>query len=421
MTNGYVDLKYEPKATDLVCEFKVKSKLPLKKAAEHIAAESSTGTWVDVLTAPPYLRNLSAKVFYIKKPYVRIAYPIELFEPGNMPNILSSVAGNIFGMKVIDALRLEDIQWPLELKQSFKGPLFGMEGVRKIVGVKDRPLCGTIVKPKLGLNANDHARVAYEAWVGGCDVVKDDENLSNQKFNKFEERVEATLKAKEKAERETGEKKLYLANVTAETNEMLKRAKYVKDLGGESIMVDVITAGWSALQTLRDANDDLRLILHGHRAMHAAFTRNPDHGISMLVIADVCKLIGIDQLHIGTIYGKMEGGKREVVLIEEEIEMEHVGERFSRLSEYWGHIKPMFAVCSGGLHPGHVEKLVKTLGKSIIIQAGGGIHGHPGGTIAGAKAMRQAIDAVMEGYTLKEYAKTHKELAEALRYFSKKK
>ncbi len=120
-----------------------------------------------------------------KRKTIKIAYPVELFEAGNMPCILSSIAGNIFGMKAVKNLRLEDISFPEKIVKSFKGPKFGINGVRKVLKVRKRPLVGTIIKPKVGLNPDKHAKVAYEAWVGGCDIVKDDENLTNQKFNPF--------------------------------------------------------------------------------------------------------------------------------------------------------------------------------------------------------------------------------------------
>jgi ribulose-bisphosphate carboxylase large chain len=402
----------------MVCEFYVEPAkgLSVKEAAEHVAGESSVGTWTEVSTSTPRIRNMAAKVFSIKGNYVKIAYPQELFEPGNMAQIMSSIAGNIFGMKAIEKLRLEDVQWPHSIMKSFRGPLYGIPGVRKITGVKERPLVGTIVKPKLGLDEKGHAKVAYDAWMGGIDIVKDDENLSSQPFNRFEKRIAETLRMRDGAEKETGEKKMYMPNVTAETNEMLRRARLVKDSGNEYLMVDILTAGWSGLQTLRNANQDLRLVMHAHRAGHAAFTRG-NHGISMLVIADIARLIGMDQLHIGTIVGKMEGGKEEVQHIEDEMEHNMIKEGGHTLAEDWHGIKPVFAVCSGGLHAGHVPALVKYLGKDIIIQAGGGVHGHPKGTTAGAKSVRQAVEAVMQKISLEQYAKTHRELAEALKHW----
>lgn len=398
----FVDLTYKPAETDLICTFYVEPEgISLKEAAGGVAAESSVGTWTELTTAKPYVMQLAAHVFSIEGNVVKIAYPIELFEPANMPNILSSVAGNVFGLKALKNLRLIDIQMPSELTQSFKGPKFGIDGIRKLLKVPERPLVGTIIKPKLGLKTSDHAKVAYEAWAGGCDIVKDDENLSSQKFNPFEERVVKTLESRDKAEKETGERKVYMVNVTAETDTLLKRAQYVADQGGEYVMVDILTCGWSALQTLR--NQNYKLIIHAHRAGHAAFTKNPLHGIAMGPIAKVARIIGVDQLHVGTVVGKMSETKQEVT------------ENINACKTELNGIKPVMPVASGGLHPRLVPALMETFGYDFVIQAGGGIHGHPDGTVAGAKAIRQAVDATLYGKTLEEYTKNHKELAAALK------
>jgi len=415
----FVNLKYKPKRTDLICLFRVEpNRISIEKAAHNIALESSIGTWTPVGTQRDYVNKLGARVFHIdkKNKLIKVAYPYELFEPGNMANILSSVAGNIFGMKLLKNLRLVDIEWPKKITDSFLGPRHGIKGVRKILKVKKRPLVGTIVKPKLGLKTEDHAKVAYNAWVGGCDIVKDDENLSGQRFNTFEKRLKETLKMRDKAEKKTGEKKVYMINVTAETSEMIKRAKMVEKAGGRYIMVDILTVGFSGLQTLRK---NTNLVIHGHRAMHAALTRNKKHGISMMVLADISRLIGVDQLHIGTIIGKMEGGFHEIKELKDEMEKQQIKESNNKLKQNWRKVKPVFAVSSGGLHPGHVPYLVKHLGKDIILQAGGGVSGHPSGSIAGAKAMRQAVKASMKGKNLKQFSKKpeNKELKQALDFW----
>jgi ribulose-bisphosphate carboxylase large chain len=317
-----------------------------------------------------------------------------------MPNILSSVAGNVFGLKALKNLRLLDMQLPKALLSSFNGPAFGISGIRKLLKIPKRPLVGTIIKPKLGLNTQDHAKVAYDAWLGGCDVVKDDENLSSQKFNPFEERHAKTLEARDKAQEETGERKVYMINITAETDMIEQRAQAVVDQGGEYVMVDILTCGWSALQTLRDQN--MGLVIHAHRAGHAAFTKNQAHGIAMKPIATVARIIGVDQLHVGTVVGKMSETKAEVL------------ENISACKATMGNMKPVLPVASGGLHPGLVPALLENFGNDVVLQAGGGIHGHPDGTIAGAKAMRQAVDATLQGKTLDEYSKDHKELCLAL-------
>jgi ribulose-bisphosphate carboxylase large chain len=397
----FVNPNYKPKETDLICTFSVEPEgISLKEAAGGVAAESSVGTWTELTTIQPYVEKLAATVFSIQENTIKIAYPIELFEAGNMPNILSSVAGNVFGLKALKNLRLLDIEFPKALLDSFKGPSYGISGIRELVKVPERPLVGTIIKPKLGLKTKDHARVAYNAWAGGCDVVKDDENLSSQGFNPFEERLAQTLDSRDKAEKETGERKVYMINITAETDIMLKRAQAVVDQGGEYVMVDILTCGWSALQTLR--NQNFPLVLHAHRAGHAAFTKSPVHGIAMKPIAAVARVIGVDQLHVGTVVGKMSETHEEVV------------ENITVCKTEMGGLRPVLPVASGGLHPRLVPALLKTFGNDVVIQAGGGIHGNPLGTVAGAKAMRQAVDATLEGKTLEEYAKSHKELQAAL-------
>jgi ribulose-bisphosphate carboxylase large chain len=397
----YVDLTYQPKSSDLICTFIVEPEdVSLKEAAGAIAAESSVGTWTELTTVKPYVEKLAAHVFKLEGNTASVAYPMELFELGNMPNILSSVAGNVFGLKALKNLRLVDIEFPKEIAGSFMGPQFGIEGIRKLLQVPERPLVGTIIKPKLGLKTEDHARVAYEAWRGGCDVVKDDENLSSQEFNPFEDRVVETLECRDQAEAETGERKVYMVNITADTDTMIQRAEFVREHGGEYVMVDILTCGWGALQTLR--NMDFNLVIHAHRAGHAAFTKNPKHGISMRPIAKVARIIGVDQLHVGTVVGKMSETKEEVLQNIEALKMEMHG------------IKSVMPVASGGVHPRLVPALLEFFGKDVVIQAGGGIHGHPGGTSAGAKAMRQAVDAVLKEKTLEEYAETHRELKEAL-------
>jgi len=396
----YVDLGYRPSRTDLICEFFIEpNNESMKRAAGAVAAESSIGTWTETTTTKEYVEKLAAKVFEIKGNNIRVSYPIELFEPGNMPNLLSSVAGNIFGMKELNGLRLNDIHIPEKLMKSFKGPKYGIKEIRNLLKVPKRPLVGTIIKPKLGLRTEDHAKVAYESWVGGIDVVKDDENLSSQTFNKFETRLEKTFKMKQKAEKETGEKKVYMINVTAETEEMIKRAKLVEDYGNEYVMVDIITLGWSSLQTLR--NKDFDLVLHAHRAGHAAFTKNSKHGISMKAVSRLTRIVGLDQLHVGTAVGKMFESKKEVL------------DNCDALKENMFGLKQVMPVASGGLNPLNIPDLIKIFGNDVIMQFGGGVHGNPLGSKSGAMAVRQSLDATMKKIPLNEYAKKHKELKAA--------
>lgn len=400
-----LDEPFDPK-DHVITTFYLESSGDFERSAEAVAAESSIGTWTDVEGLSSDLVNrLAAKVFSIKKidekrGVIQIAYPIELFETDNIPQLLSDVAGNVFGMREIKNLRVRDIELPEKFVSANKGPAFGLYGIREMLKIHDRPLLGTIIKPKVGLPTREHARIAYEAWVGGVDIVKDDENLTDQDFNPFYDRVTQTLEARRRAEDETGERKLYCPNITARISEMYARAKFVREMGGRAIMLDIVTVGFSGVQFIRD--QQLGLIMHGHRAMHGAFTHSDRHGISMLFLAKCARLAGIDQLHTGTVVGKMEGTEEEVTKID----------KFLRGD--WFGIKPVMPIASGGLHPGMLPKLVRILGKDVIINFGGGIHGHPDGVRAGAKAVRQALEAVMNGKSLEEYAKKRAELRKAI-------
>jgi len=413
---SFIDLKYKPKKTDVLCQFRITpaKDYTFREVCSITAGESSIGTWTDLKTVNKKTqKKITPKVYYLdsKNRRCRIAYPAELFELSSVPNILSSIGGNIYGMKCITGLLWEDVSLPEIMLKKFKGPQFGIAGIRKYLKVKERPLIGTIVKPKVGLTEKEHARVAYESWLGGCDIVKDDENLCSQSFNNFYKRIPLTLKAMKRAEKETGEKKVYLANCTAPADEMVKRIKFVEENGGNYIMLDILTLGWSALQLARKTT---KLPIHAHRAGHAMFDRSETHGMKMEVIAQFARMVGVDTLHIGTAYGKMTGGKDEVLHIEKEIEQEGTKQTHQNLSQEWHHIKPVFAVASGGVYPGIVDKIMTFMNKDVVIQAGGGIHGHPEGTIKGALAMRQAVDATMNNISLREYAKTHEELRKAL-------
>jgi len=418
---NYVDLDYEPDENDLIAMYYVE-KAPgcknLEHACEEIAKESSIGTWTKIATlSADIATKLKPSGYHIdeKNQIVKIAYTKELFEAGNMSQILSAVAGNIYGMKVLNKLRLLDISFPKDIVRAYKGPKFGIEGIRKLTKIRERPLLGTIVKPKVGLNEIEHAKICGEAWAGGLDIVKDDENLTSMSFNKFEKRIEDTLKIRDKVEQETGEKKIYMPNITAKVSVMKDRADFVIDHGGEYIMVDIVTVGFSALQEIRDYLEDKNTVIHAHRAMHAAFTRDKTHGMTMLALAKLMRLIGMDQLHTGTVVGKMEGDKKEVVEMNKVItEPNIIGNDMSILDQDWGTIKPVLPVASGGLSPLHAPDLIEILGKNLVFQFGGGCHGHPDGTKAGATAIRQAIDAVLEGSTLEEFSKTQPELKKAL-------
>jgi ribulose-bisphosphate carboxylase large chain len=415
----FLELGSKAQPDELVCTFRLEQdpKVKFDWAAGALAAESSIGTWDPGLTTMTgEERQYGARVIKLDetKKLAWIAYPRGLFEDGNLPQLLSSIVGNVYGLREVTKLRFMDIEMPASYVRSFQGPQIGLEGVAKLTGtLKERPLLGTIVKPKLGLSSDNWAKAAYAAWKGGVDFVKDDENLTNMTFNGFYDRARKVVAAKKKAEHETGEKKLYFCNVSAPVSEMKKRTDFLTgELGNEYIMIDVLTVGWSAVQEMRDHLQGKSIGIHAHRAMHGAFSRLEDHGIDMLPISKWARMAGADNLHAGTLgAGKMfvEGGKS------------HARAIYEFLRSDWHGVKKTIPVASGGMHPGVLSIVWDAIGDAgFAATAGGGVHGNPLGSEAGARGFRQAVEAYQKGLSVEEYAKTHEELAAALKRWGTK-
>ena len=389
----------------------------MEEAASAVAAESSVGTWTEVeLGNEQKYNKFKARVYRIDGDIAYIAYPLIIFEKNSIPNILSSVVGNVFGFKAVSALRIEDMRIPLALVNSFPGPKYGIAGVRKILGVKDRPMIGSTEKPKLGNSPKEHAYIAYNTLRGGIDTVKDDENLNSQSWSNFYKRADETLKAVNKAEKETGESKGWWANVTAgDTEEMLRRCNYIAKSGGKFVMIDYLTAGFAATASLRKRTGELGLALHCHRAMHAVIDRQPNHGVEFKVLAKWARLTGVDHLHTGTGVGKLEGEFQDLKDRCNLLRMSHTPKAGGlHFDQPWGKLKTVVPVASGGLHPGHVWKVYETYGNDAFFLFGGGTHGHPGGSYAGAKAVRAAVEAAAHGIGPEEAMRESKELRQAI-------
>jgi len=391
--------------------------LTIDEAGVTIAAEQSIGTWTDVVTANQWIvDNLAAKVFEWRyedgkhSGILKVAYPTLLidYETGGFPNLLAILAGNFMGFTPIRSSKLLDVQLPKEVVRSFSGPKFGIEGLRAFLGTTQdrRPHLGTTAKPKVGLTADEVAEAFAEASLGGIDTCKDDETMLNQKFSPLLERVSKVTEALDRVKSQTGKQVIYFPQVTTETHKIRELADKLISHGAKGLMVNFMAAGFSALRALSD-DQSVRVPLHAHRAMHAAITRNPRHGISIKVISLLARLAGADLLHVGTALGKL-GGKEKFTEIPDIV---------AAIKGPLEHVKPTFPVASGGLHPGILPQNVALIGRDVQLQLGGGIHGHPAGTRAGALAGRQAIEAIIRNISLEEYAETHAELKVALEHW----
>jgi len=344
--------------------------------------------------------------------FVFISYPYEHFDSRNLLQILASIRGNIYGLKELQECKLLDWKIPTKFQKQFPGPKVGLKEVRKRLGTKKRPHVGTIVKPKVGLSPREWGDVAANAFLGGLDMVKDDENLVNQKFCPWKNRV---LKVIDAAER-VGEPKIYVPNISDFLPRMLDRIDFLVEHGWRMAMIDVYVMGPVGLREVLKELHRKRFLVHAHRAGHGAETRGR-WGVGFAFWEKLYRLLGVSQLHTGTGVGKMEGSALEIKKYGEIARERRVDAMEPFFLEFrWApHVKPMMPVASGGNHPGLMEGLMEIYGPDVTVMAGGGVHGHPGGTMAGARALRAAAEAVAEGKSLKEKAGEVPELKAALK------
>ena len=401
---------YVPLDTDLLACFKVvgQAGVPREEVAAAVAAESSTGTWSTVwselLTDLEFYKGRTYRIEDVPGDkdafYAFIAYPLDLFEEGSVVNVLTSLVGNVFGFKALRSLRLEDIRFPIAYIKTCGGPPAGIQLERDRLNKYGRPMLGCTIKPKLGLSAKNYGRSVYECLRGGLDLTKDDENINSQPFMRWRDRWDFVADAIHKAERETGERKGHYLNVTASTpEEMYKRAEYAKELGMPIIMHDFLTGGFTANTGLANWCRENGMLLHIHRAMHAVIDRNPHHGIHFRVLAKCLRLSGGDQLHTGTVVGKLEGDRNSTLGFVDQLRESFVPEDRSRgifFDQDWGSMPGVFAVASGGIHVWHMPALLNIFGDDSILQFGGGTQGHPWGNAAGACANRVALEACVK-------------------------
>lgn len=406
-------------------------------AAASVAAESSTGTWTKVYDGKdsgiPLAKEKRAMAYDLdyKKHMFKVAYPLDLFELDNLSGLLAGIVGNIAGMKMVSAMRFYDVRFPKKMVKAFPGPRFGIEGVRKLLKKKKGCLVATVPKPKIGRTDVEQSRLARTLFTSGngtYDGIKDDENLTNLAFNNFYKRTKLVLKELKRAEKETGNKKFYLCNTThSNVDEMLRRANHIKKNGGIFMMMDVVTTGFAAVDTIRRKNPGLAI--HAHRAMHGFITRDNSPGIhgtgklygfsiSMIVLAKLFRLLGVDSIHGGSPLAKMEDyGEAKYIkdVLQEKNLKSHP--KIPSLGQNWFHIKPIWMTASGGLHPGDTEVVLKELGEDVIVQFGGGLLGHPNGVEAGVIAVEESRDIYHKKISIRKFVKENpnSELAVAVK------
>ena len=385
------------------------------KFAAALAIEQTCGTWLKVPGETPEVRERAigrvlgvyeAPAYQIGVPedvgerhfIIRIAYPWHNFG-AQFSMMLSTVIGNISSSGKV---KLLDLEFPKSFLDNFQGPKFGVQGIREILGVYDRPLLNNMIKPCIGLTPEKTAELAYEAAVGGVDVIKDDELVCDPSFCRLEDRVKAVMEAIKRADEVKGEKTLYAFNITAPALQMRENAYKAIEAGANALMVNYASVGLDTVRLItEDPNVNVPVLAHSDYT--GAQYESPWSGLSATLIgAKMPRLAGLDMIIGLTPYGKFP------------MMMDTFVNMGLQMLAPMRHIKPVFPMPGGGTTQGHIEDVVKKFGNDVMIAAGGAIHGHPMGPAAGARAFRQGIDAVCKGRSLAEAAKEHEELGAAV-------
>jgi len=410
----------------------IETALAPEYAAEVMAGEQSTGTFIKVPGETDALREQhGARVEKIeelepadrpslpgaapsksnpplyRRANVTLSWPVSNMGP-SLPNLLSTVAGNLFELKPFSGLKLLDVTLSPAFLDRYPGPQFGVAGTRRFTGISNRPLIGTIIKPSVGLTPEATAATVQALVEGGIDFIKDDELQADGPHCPLSDRLQEAMKVINRHAEKTGRKPMYAFNITGEIDEMLRRHDEVAAVGGTCIMVSMNSIGLPALVALRRHS---QLAIHGHRNGWGIYDRSPAIGMSYIAYQKLWRMAGVDHMHVNGIDNKFCESNESVIASAKEC------------------LKPMFApplpgceimpVFSSGQTARQAPDTWRALGTTdLIFACGGGIIGHPNGIGAGVRSLRQAWEAAVQGIPLPDFAKTHPELGEALQKFA---
>jgi ribulose-bisphosphate carboxylase large chain len=383
-----------------------------ERAADIIAGEQSSGTFVAIPGEDEALKARAAATWQItplnepctapNKCYLlKLSWPLQNLG-ASLPNLLATVAGNLYELKHVAKLRLLDIELPDEFAAAYPGPAFGIAGTRKLAGVATGLLVGTIIKPSVGLSADGTTEFVDQLCAAGVDFIKDDELQADGPSCPFDERARKVMNVINRHADRSGKKVMYAFNLTGELDEMKRRHDLVLSLGGTLTMLSLNSVGLTGFNAFRK---HAQLPIHAHRNGWGYLK----DGWSYIAYQKLWRLAGADQMHVNGLSNKFQETDESVIASAREC--------FIPLFKH----KPctVMPVFSSGQTvnqaPGTWAALQST---DLIYLAGGGLFAHPGGIAAGVAALRQSWEAAMNNVPLEVAAKTHRELREALEKFA---
>ncbi len=418
----------------ITARYWIETAFPLESAAETMAGEQSSGTFVKVPGETEELRHRhAARVERIderesaaapslpgakvpkgvatpvyRRAEVTLSWPLENMGP-SLPNLMATVAGNLFELQQFSGLKLLDLHLPDPFRHAYRGPAFGVAGTRRLAGVERLPLIGTIVKPSVGLGPEETAGLVTRLVEGGIDFIKDDELQCDGPHCPFEARVHAVMRVLDAHADRAGRKPMFAFNLSGDLDEMRRRHDIVESAGGTCVMLSVNAVGLAGAIGLRR---HARLPIHAHRNGWGIFDRSPAIGMSYIAYQKFWRLAGVDHMHVNGIRNKFcESGESSIASARECLRPMFDGA--GRGCE----IMPVF---SSGQWAGQAHETYARFGSADCIYAcGGGIVAHPGGIAAGVRSVRQAWEAAVEGVPLDRAAERHEELRQAMEAFGR--
>lgn len=417
----------------IIAEYLIETPLSVEKVTAVMAGEQSCGTFTRVAGETDELRARAAatvldiQVFaetttpslesqYLQRkppggPYkqakVKIGFPLANIGT-NLTALAATVGGNLFDIGEVSGLRLEALHLPSSFRNCFARPPNGVAGTREVVGVHDRPLFGTIIKPNLGMSAEQTAKLVETLCEAGADFIKDDEVCASPDHAPLEQRLKAVMAKVRNFRQRSGRDVMIAFNISDETDAMRRHAELIRAEGGNCVMASLNWCGLAALQSLRGSTD---LIIHGHRNGYGAISRHPFLGFGYQAYQTLYRLTGIDHLHVHGIGGKFCNSAGEVAASGRHC--------LAPLSDGGSSSDRVVPVFSSGQWAGTIATTYDALQHSsdFLFLAGGGILAHPDGPAAGVISLQQAWEAIRSGMTLAQHSANHHELAHALAFF----